>query len=180
VTRTWVRVTASRLVGVGGPLWTGGYRVRHNRYVRRNAFPAYHVSEGTTTAFAEVFGTPPGPSPRVGVPPENQTTLVIEVDLPDVLDLAVEAVRGHIGVSHAEIVRLPNWAATDFLGRPAEYELTQCIGELAMLAGCGGVLYPAARDTDGVNLVVFTDRLAAVGGSIRAIHPVTNAEHRLP
>lgn len=183
----WVRdlpATVLQMPPTGAPepdvLWTGGFRLRHNRYVRRGAFPAYHLSDGITTVAAEVFGVAPQIAPVLGVPSESRLQLVVDADVPGVLDLTAQSVRRELGVSTADLVGIPDWTVLDALGRPAAYELPQCIGEVAYHAGLAGVLYRAARATGGTNLVVFTDHLARVGGSLRATNPFTGTERRLP
>ncbi|HEX6908892.1 MAG TPA: RES family NAD+ phosphorylase [Longimicrobium sp.] len=79
-----------------------------------------------------------------------------------------------------EITQVPDWSRTDALLRPLAYELPQALGELAFQQGLGGLRYPAARATAGVNLVVFTDTLAKLGGSISVTHPFTGTKHTLP
>lgn len=161
-------------------LWTGGYRVRHNRYVRREAFPAYHLSDGVTTVGAEVFGIEPQAAPVLGLPEVSRFQLLVDADVPEVLDLTDEDVREELGVSREELVVVPDMRALDTFGRPAAYELPQCIGELLFLSGAAGVLYPAARATAGTNVAIFTSHLDRVCGSLRAEDPVTGLERRLP
>ena len=187
VHETWVRDMPARLlehrptsVAAPDPLWTGGFRLRHNRYVRRGAFPAYHASDGVTTASAEVFGIAPAPAPVLGVPNEDRLQLRVAVDVPRILDLTDTDIQRRLGLAEAEIVELPDWTVTDALGRPLAYELPQAIGELAFLRGLGGLKYPAARATSGVNVVVFTGNLAKLGGTISVSNPFTGKEHRLP
>ena len=187
VRQTWLRDMPARVLKhqrkpapAPDPLWTGGFRMRHNRYVRMGAFPAYHVSDGVTTASAEVFGIAPAPMPVLGMPAEDRLQLLVAVDVPRILDLAEPAVQRLLGVSVPEITKVPDWTRTDALLRPLEYELPQAIGELAFQQGLGGLRYPAARATAGVNLVVFTDNLAKLGGAISATNPFTGEMHRLP
>lgn len=176
----WVRDMPAEAMRLGDPLWALGYRTQHNRYVRRGAFPAFHVSEGVSTAAAEVFGIAPTPAPVLGIPPTSRLVLLVDVVVERVLDLVDPAVRGHVGISEHEITRLPDWSVLDAWERPLQYELTQCIGELAHRAGCDGVRYPAVRRIGGMNLVVFTRRLARTGGSLAASDPFTGASHTIP
>lgn len=187
VHETWLRDMPARVLEhrpaaavAPEPLWTGGVRLRHNRYVRMGAFPAYHVSDGVTTASAEVFGIAPAPAPVLGIPKEDRLQLLVAVDVSRILDLTDADIRRRLGVAEAEIVELPDWTVTDALGRPLAYELPQAIGELAFLRGLGGLKYPAARATSGANVVVFTDNLAKLGGTISVSNPFTGKKHRLP
>ncbi len=187
VTVRWVRDMpaevlrkAPRGAASSDPLWTGGFRVRHSRFVRRDAFPAYHISDGVTTAAAEVFGGTPQRAPVLGVPDKTRLQLVIDADVPEVVDLTDARVRRRLKVSKRDIVEVPDWTKLDALGRPAAYELTQCIGELAFRSGAGGVLFPSSRATRGKNLAIFTDNLAAVGGRVHATDPFTGTAHELP
>lgn len=165
---------------LGDPLWALGYRKQHSRYVRRGAFPAFHVSEGVSTAAAEVFGISPTRAPVLGLPRQSRLVLLVDVVAGRVLDLVDPAVRDHLGISEHEITRPPDWSILDAWDRPLEYELTQCIGELAHRAGCDGLRFPAARRIGGMNLVVFTRRLARTGGSLTASDPFTGATHSIP
>jgi hypothetical protein len=144
------------------------------------AFPAYHVSDGVTTASAEVFGVTPTRAPVLGVPRTSRLQLLVEVDVPRVVDLTDAGIRKRLRVTRAEIVQTPDWTRLDAWMRPLEYELPQLIGELACLADYGGVKYPAARATAGSNLVVFTGSLAKISGTIRTTNPFTGTIHRLP
>lgn len=187
VHQTWLRDMPARVLKhqprpapAPDPLWTGGFRMRHNRYVRMGAFPAYHVSDGVTTASAEVFGIAPALAPVLGMPLEDRLQLLVEVDIPRVLDLTDPDVQRLLGVTVPEITQVPNWTRTDALLRPREYELPQAVGELAFQQGLGGLRYPAARAAGGVNMVVFTDNLAKLGGTISVTNPFTGTKHRLP
>lgn len=184
---TWVRDMPAtvlrarpRPAPAADPLWTGGYLLRHSRYVRMGVFPAYHVSDGVTTASAEVFGVTPTRAPVLGVPQTSRLQLLVDVDVPVVLDLTDGGIRKRLRVTRAEIVKTPDLTVLDAWMRPLEYELPQMIGELAYLAGYGGVKYPAARATAGSNLVVFTGNLPKVSGTISTTNPFTGTRHQLP
>lgn len=183
----WVRDLAATIARVPPPggaapevLWPGGTAFRHNRYVRQGAFPALHLGDGLTTVGAEVFGVSPSPAPRLGVPRDSRVQVRVEVYLPEVLDLADHRLRRRLGIRKADLTAVPDWTVLDVHGRPLAYELPQSIGELAYNAGLGGIRYPSAHATRGVNLVVFTDHLALVGGRIRAEDPFTGSIQSLP
>jgi hypothetical protein len=149
-------------------LWPGGSSYDHSRYVRRGAFEALHLADNPTTAGAEAAGDEPSVAPILPVPQEARAILRVDVDVPQVLDLADRRVRARLRVRRSELTQLRDNADRDSTGRPRAYGLTQAIGEMAYHLGFAGVLYPSARAARGRNLVVFTDRLARVGGQLSA------------
>jgi hypothetical protein len=148
--------------------------------VRRGAFAALHLSDGVTTVGAEVFGVAPSPTPQLGVPAVARIQIPVAVHVPRVLDLTDPLIRRRLHVRRRDLTIVPDWTVLDASGRPLAYEIPQAIGELAYHAGLGGILYPSAHATLGVNLVTFPERLAAVGGRLHAENPITGASQSLP
>lgn len=113
--------------------------------------------------------TPPG---RIQVP--------VAVYVPRILDLTDSLIWRRLRVRKRDLTVVPDWTALDASNRPQAYELPQAIGELAYHAGLGGILYPSAHATLGVNLVIFPARLVTVGGHLHAENPITGAAQSLP
>lgn len=184
LTRDWVRdVPATRLTRTptGDPprlLAPIGYRFVHNRYTRRGAFPSMYLSDGVTTASSEVFGVDAVRRGPLGVPDASRLQLVVQAQLPDVLDLTSASVRAQLDVTLLDITQPRDPLALDFLQRPVAYELPQCLGELAHELGIGALLYPSSPADAGVNVVIFTDHLGATGGWYATTDPVTGAAER--
>lgn len=186
VNGTWVRdlpATIARRAPPGGRapdvLWSGGSSMAHSRYVR-GAFPALHLSDGLTTAGAEIFAVVPHPAPRLGVPSVARVQVPVAVHVPRVLDVTDPAVRRRLRVHKRDVTELPDWTALDVFDRPRAYEFPQAIGELAYRAELAGIRYPSARATRGANLVIFPERLREIGGRLQAENPITGVMQSLP
>lgn len=94
----------------------------------------------------------------------------VRVDLPDVVDLCDPAVQVALCTSAAEL-KAP-WLRAQERHRLGRGDLppTQALGEAACATGTILALrYPSYRHEGAQNLVVFTDRLAALGGHVELI-----------
>ncbi len=180
LTRDWVRdLPAARLrrPATDSPpklLAPVGYLFVHNRYTRRDAFPSLYLSDGVTTASSEVFGAAAVKQGPLGTPDQSRLQLVVHAHLPDVLDLTNDAVRG----SARRHARRPHAAQPPArrrlsLGALRAYELPQCLGEIAHELGIGAILFPSTPASKGVNVVIFTEHLAATGGWYETTDPVS-------
>ncbi len=186
LTHSWVRdVPAARLRREPGDppprlLAPIGHRFVHNRYTRLHAFPSFYLSDGVTTASSEVFGAQAARRGPLGVPNESRLQLVVQAHLPDVLDLTQSPVRARLGITLHDIAQPKAPLVLDALRRPPVYELPQCLGELANEIGIGAIRYPSSPAVAGVNVVIFTEHLAAIGGWYQTTDPVTGTLERWP
>lgn len=155
-----------------------GYHFVHNRYTRRHAFPSMYLSDGVTTASSEVFGVAAVGRGPLGVPDGSRLQLVVQAQLPDVLDLTQAPIRDRLGVTLDEITQPRDPLVVDSLGRPPGYELPQCLGEVANELGIGAIRYPSSPASAGVNVVIFTDHLRATGGWYETTDPVSGEAER--
>lgn len=184
--RDWVRdLPAARLRRTNGDpppklLAPVGYRFVHNRYTRRDAFPSLYLSDGVTTASSEVFGVAAVQRGPLGTPDQSRLQLVVHAHLPDVLDLTNDAVRTALGVTLADLTHPNDPLILDAAGRSPSYELPQFLGEIAHELGIGAILFPSSPASAGVNVVIFTDHLAATGGWYETTDPVTERAERWP
>lgn len=79
----------------------------------------------------------------------------VHVDLRDVLDLRVGAVRRALRVSESRMLDVA-WRAENAAGKEA---VSQAVGRAAADAGFGGLVVRSAAVPGGLNVVVFVDRL---------------------
>lgn len=151
------------------PLWPGGAATRGARYTPIGGGNALYLAPNGATALAEVEAVVFGSDGSVEPGADHNPLLVFEtrVELPAVLDLCAEEVQRALGTSPAEL-KAP-WLRAQERHRAGRGNLppTQALGEAA--SGTGTILalrYPSYRHRGMQNLVVFTDRLAALGGRV--------------
>lgn len=165
------------------PLWPGGARLRGARYTPPGGCDALYLAPDGATALAEVqavvFGHDGTVAPGAGYDP--LLVFGVRAELPDVVDLCDPAVQSALGTSDAEL-RAP-WLRAQERHRLGHGNLppTQALGQAA--CGAGNILalrYPSYRREGARNLVVFTDRLNALGGRLELIDDNGTYAQRLP
>jgi RES domain-containing protein len=151
------------------PLWPGGPARNGARYTPIGGCNALYLAPNGATALAEVeaivFGTDGIVQPGI----DHNPLLVFEtrVELPAVVDLCDGEVQRALETSSAELQR--PWLRAQERHRMGRGERppTQALGQAACETGTILALrYPSYRHEGMQNLVVFTDRLAALGGCV--------------
>jgi RES domain-containing protein len=162
------------------PLWPGGASERGARYTPTGGANSLYLAPDPVTALAEVRAVSP-PDLRANGPHDPLTVMAVEVDLPSILDLCSPAIRKALGITRAELVA--PWLRGQARHRKGQGALppTQALGAAA--AGMGSILglqYPSARRRAAQNLVVFTDHLASLGGTLVTVDTSGRLLQRLP
>jgi hypothetical protein len=170
--------TASKLLA---PI---GYRYTHNRFNGLNRFPAFYLSDGQSTVFAEVFGGTAVRHGKVGPPEAPRLTLPIDACLEELIDLRDASVLRALQITEGDLTQVFELSRTDSSGRFAGYELPQCLGEIGNELGLSGFLYTSAQARvagyTGTNVVIFTDNLSATNSWYQGVDPVTGHAERWP
>jgi RES domain-containing protein len=162
------------------PLWPGGASERGARYTPVGGADSLYLAPDPVTALAEVRAVSP-PDLRANGPHDPLTVIAVEVDLPNIVDLCSPAIRKALGTSRVELVA--PWLRAQARHRKGQGALppTQALGAAA--AGQGSILglrYPSARRRGAQNLVVFTDHLANLGGTLATVDASGLLLQRLP
>jgi RES domain-containing protein len=157
------------------PLWPGGAALRGARYTPLGGGGALYLAPDAATALAEVqavvFGA--GRDPRPGAAHDPLLVFAAQVRLPAVVDLCDAAVQAALQTSEAELTAPWLRAQERCRTRGGPLPPTQVLGRAASQSGVILALrYPSCRRPGAENLVVFTDRLAALAGGIE-LHDTT-------
>lgn len=165
------------------PLWPGGAPMQGARYTPIGGCNALYLAPNGATALAEVDAVAFGPDGSVEAGKDHDPLLVFQtrVTLPSVLDLCDATVQRALGTSPAEL-KAP-WLRAQERHKAGRGSLpaTQVLGQVA--CGTGTILalrYPSFRHPGMKNLVVFTDRLAALGGAVELIDKKGTYSQKLP
>lgn len=170
------------------PLWPASAPRAGGRFTPKGTFPSVYLATDPMTALAEVeavFENAAGAFQYV----DHRPYAVFSVDgiVPNVLDLTDGDVCSQLGLDDQEL-RGPWRRAQEraALGK-GPLPATQRLGQVAHDSSrIGGLLFPSAKvggaALPGINLVVFTDRLAlAAGTAYLAVHtPSRLLAQRIP
>jgi hypothetical protein len=158
----WMEQPPPGATGPPQPLWPGGAAQRGARFNPPGGFGGIYFSEDPITAQVEaesIFASPGGSFFTIKRSP--WVTLVIEGMLNRLLDLTDSSVQRRLGTTLAELT--DDWRMSQDEYRKGKGPLppTQLLGTAAYATGrIVGMRYRSARKTrDGVNVVVFPDRL---------------------
>jgi RES domain-containing protein len=162
------------------PLWPGGASRRGARYTSIGGTNSLYLAPDPVTALAEVRAVSP-PDLRANGPHDPLTVVAVEVDLPNVVDLCDTRIRKVLGITRAELVAPWLRAQARYWQGKGALPPTQALGAAAAATGSIlGLRYPSARRQGARNLVVFTDRLAGLGGSLTTVDASGRLLQRLP
>lgn len=162
------------------PLWPGGARVHGARYTPIGGPPSLYLASDPVTALAEVRAVLP-PDMRANGPHDPLMVIAVRVSLPHVLDLCDPDIQRALDTSCAELMGPWLRAQVRHQKGRGPLPLTQALGFAA--AGTGSVLglrYPSAPAAGAQNVVVFTDHLAALGGTVETVDSSGKLLQRLP
>jgi RES domain-containing protein len=151
------------------PLWPGGAAIKGAHFTRIGGGNALYLAPNGATALAEIEAVVFGGDGTVMPGADHNPLLVFQarVELPPVVDLCDEEIQRALGTSAAEL-KAP-WLRAQERHKAGRGDLppTQALGEAACRTGTILALrYPSYRHRGMRNLVVFTDRLAALGGRV--------------
>jgi RES domain-containing protein len=156
----WSRVVAFRHLlgpppGMSGPpqpLWGGASKINGARFTPQGGFDSVYLASDPITALAEVQAViflPGGPTP-VQTPP--LTVLSINGVVSQVLDLTDSTTLAVLETNEQEV------SGAWWLAR---HPPTQMLAQAAFDSkGIHGIKYRSARNTGGVNAVVFPERIS--------------------
>jgi RES domain-containing protein len=165
------------------PLWPGGPAIRGARYTRTGGCNALYLAPDGATALAEVEAVVFGADRSVQPGAAHDPLLVFSasVHLPGVLDLCDPEVQRALDTSNAELMAPWLRAQERHSAGRGELPPTQALGEAACATGTILALrYPSYRNPGVQNLVVFTDHLAALRGSVTLIDDSGGYAQTLP
>jgi RES domain-containing protein len=151
------------------PLWPGGAARAGARFTPVGGADSLYLASSSVTALAEVDAVLFDPAAGLVGGPHHDPLLVVEtrVRLPAVLDLCDGKIRAALGTSGAELTA--PWVRAQARHKAGRGPLptTQQLGEAAFAASVIlGLRYPSRKHPGARNLVAFTDRLAALKGSV--------------
>lgn len=157
------------------PLWPGGAALRGARYTPVGGCNTLYLAPDAATALAEVRAVlfPDAGTPQPGAIHNPLVVLACDVHLPHVVNLCDQAIQAVLETSETELTS--PWLRAQERHRSSGGPLppTQALGDAACRSGAIlAFQYPSYRRAGAENLVVFTDRLAALGGRI-ALHDQT-------
>lgn len=135
------------------PLWGGSSKIKGARFTPKDGFDSLYLASDPLTALTEIYALvvlPGGPVPMRAAP---QVTLSVDGVISRVLDLTDAATLTLLGTNPQEITG--TWLN---VAQPPTQALAQAAYDSGRIAG---IQYPSAKYPDGVNLVVFPDRLLA-------------------
>lgn len=165
------------------PLWAGGAAANGARYTPVDGQASLYLATNGATALAEVdavlFDRAAGLV--AGAAHDPLVVVAAEARLPCVLDLCDSYVQAALGTSHAELTQ--PWLRAQARHRAGIGPLppTQALGRAAFAAGSILALrYPSRKHPGQKNLVVFTERLATLNGSITVVDARGILRHSLP
>jgi len=144
------------------PLWGGAARVNGARFTPRQGFDSIHLAWDAVTAFAEVQAVILLSNDRLQPRTPPWVVMTINGVLSGILDLTDPRIRAPLGTTEQELTG--SW---EIEAEPP----TQRIGRVAFESGrIVGIKYPSAKDRDGDNLVVFSDRLPLTPTNYPEVH----------
>ena len=144
------------------PLWGGAAKIAGARFTPPGGFDSIYLAHDPITAFIEVSALillPGGP-----VPVRSAPWVVISVEgiMNGLLDLTDAATLAALGTTAQEMTG--TWVTTPL-------PPTQLLARLAYDSGrIAGIKYASAKHPGGVNLVVFSDRIAIAAGNYLEVH----------
>ena len=139
------------------PLWPGGPVVTGGRFTPKGGHPSVYLAEDPVLALKEVQAVF-APDPSIALRTQPWVLVTVDGIVSDIVDLTDTAMQATIGTDLTELTG--DWLYPQSLGLAPP---TQLLGQLAFETGVIlGLRYPSAKDpANGVNLIVFADRLAS-------------------
>ena len=160
------------LCGPPQPLWGGASKMAGARFTPKGGFDSIYLAYDPITAFIEVSALillPGGP-----VPLRSSPWVVVSVEgiVLNVLDLTDPAILAPLKTTVQEMTG--TWLTS---ANPP----TQILGQAAYDSGkITGIKYGSAKHTNGLNLVVFPDRITAAAGNFLEVYdPQGNLTQRI-
>lgn len=144
------------------PLWPGGAPTSGARFTPVGAFPSLYLADNPIAALQETGGVLMLPG-GTAVPVMHEPFVVLAVKgiVVEVLDLTDPDIQVALNTNDTELRGPWQRAQVRFLAGLGPMPPTQQLGLSAFGTGLlTGLQYPAAKEGDGLNFVVFTDRLA--------------------
>jgi RES domain-containing protein len=166
----WVRSLAYQhllgappgLSGKPQPLWGGGSKIHGARFTPQSSFDSIYVAEDPITALAEVWALVM--LPNAPIPVLSHPLVLVSLDgiLHNLLDLTEAITLKTLSTTIQEVTG--PWATS-------AHPPTQSLGQAAHDSGrITGIKYGSARNPQGVNIVVFPDRIHLSTGIYLAVH----------
>ncbi len=139
--------------GAPQPLWGGAAAIKGARFTPKGAFDSVYLAWDPVTALIEVQALVAVPGGTVPLRSAPWALITVEGTVSRVLDLVDASVLTALGTSMQGMTGA--WARE---ANPPTQELAQAAYDAGSIAG---VRYGSAKNPDGVNLVVFPDRLVS-------------------
>jgi RES domain-containing protein len=177
----WFRVVAYKhllearpgMMRTPEPLWGGAARIAGARFTPKGSYSSIYMALDPITAFTEVsalIALPAGP-----VPIRSAPWVLVTVDgmLGGVLDLTDTKTLLALGTTEQEVTG--TWVT-------GSEPPTQILGQVAFDDGkITGIKYASAKNLDGRNLVVFSERVAGSERDyLQVFDPHGNLVQRIP
>ncbi len=160
----WTRsIGFQHLVGARSqPLWGGASKIKGARFTPPRSFDSIYIANDPITALTEVWTLVMLPSAPLPVLSHPLVIISLEGILHCLLDLTDPAILTALDTTIQEVTG--PW--TTSLNPP-----TQALGQAAYDSGrVAGIKYGSARNPQGLNIVVFPDRLGVSSGMYLAVH----------
>lgn len=151
------------------PLWPGAAPRHGARYTPLGGPDSLYLATDQLTALAEVDALLYDPDAGLVPGDEHDPLLIFEckVHLPAVLDLCDASVQRALATSKAELTRPWLRAQSRHKAGRGPLPITQELGQAAFTTGkILALRYPSRKRPRANNLVVFTDHLTSIGGSV--------------
>lgn len=151
------------------PLWPGGAPLAGARYTPLGGPRSLYLAADPQTALAELGALLYDPAEGLIAGEEHDPLLLFEsfARLPAVLDLCDEGIQRALDTSDAELTAPWLRAQSRHRAGRGPLPVTQQLGQTAFATGLILALrYPSRKHPQAKNVVVFTDHLAAMDGSV--------------
>ncbi len=176
----WSRVVGYRhllgpppgMIGPPRPLWGGAARIVGARFTPKGSFDSIYLAGDPITALIEVSAlvTLPGGPALARTPP----WVIVSADgiLNSLLDLTAASALAVLGTSEQEMTG--TWVKAR---NPPTQMLAQAVYDSGRVAG---IKYRSAKNIDGLNIVVFPDKIPVSAGNYLEVYdPQGNLAQRV-
>ena len=155
----WWRIVGFRHVlkapggkrGVPQPLWGGASKIKGARFTPKGGVDSIYLAGEPITALLEVQALVVMPGSMMPLRTAPWALVTVDGIVSNVLDLTDAGILEALGTNEAEMTGA--WAKE---ANPPTQKLAQAAYETGKIAG---IKYGSAKHPDGLNLVVFPDRL---------------------